>query len=165
MAGHKSELSGQPPRRQPRRFEPPPWELEAFERLHAQRKAPTGAAAGDTSPDERPPTRPLVPARASGDTLDEADVLEMLARLSEQEPDPRGPATVVTIASTAVLLPIGVAVLVWGVVAFVKAGHAVANVGVARTGALTMILFGAGFVAAAFWLVYRLLKQRGVLGG
>lgn len=170
-------------RREPRQFEPPPWERDAFDDLQRQRaESPVtrGPEPTETGPAEEPAvvsvpetagaeettatTAEQAPAaKRAGEGPSEAEIIEYLAGLAEEEPDPRGPATVVTIASAIVLMPIGIVLVVWGVAALVKAEAAYANAGIARTGAATMVLFGAGFVAAAFWLIYRLMKQRGVL--
>ncbi len=90
-------------------------------------------------------------------------MLELLSRLSAEEPDARAPVTQVTIGASIVLIPLGAVVLLWGVVAFFRVASGVPGAAMARTGAATMIVFGMGFVAAGFWLIYRLMKQRGVV--
>jgi hypothetical protein len=159
-------------KREPKRFEPPPWERAAFEEL---RKASEGAQAATTQAVSSP-EREQTPAREDTDGEfvqreerggesgpSEAEIIELLAGLAEEEPDARAPAMVVTVGSAAILAPIGLVLVLWGMAAMVKAGAATSGAGIARTGAVILLLFGAGFIGAAFWLVYRLMKQRGVL--
>ncbi|MDZ4168397.1 MAG: hypothetical protein U1E26_01910 [Coriobacteriia bacterium] len=162
-------------RREPKRFEPPPWERDAFEELQLRRavepdQAPEAAGAAGApeaaevvvvvEPTASSP-EPEAPATRSGPS--DAEVTELLAGLAAQEPDVAAPAVQVTIGASIVLLPIGVMMLFWGMAALAKAASAQAGAGVARTGAAVLIVFGAGFVGSAFWLIYRLLKQRGDL--
>ncbi len=154
-------------RREPKRFEPPPWEREAFERLgRAKDEEPPvsegGAAPGAGGPDGDRPAA-TVESGAGRRQLSEAEVLELLAGLAAEEPDARAPATQVTLGASIVLLPIGVLLVFWGMAALARAGVAASGAGIARTGAVTLLVFGAGFIGSTVWLLYRLMKQRGVL--
>lgn len=181
-----------PERRERKQFEPPPWERDAFEELQRQREAeqpvpqpaqpepePVAAPPAAVPPvaatpvqEARQPQTEAVrppdaaeapPQEASKQGPSEAEVLELLAGLAAEEPDATAPAMQVTVGASIVLLPIGAMMLFWGMAALARAASAQAGAGVARTGAVVLIMFGAGFVAAAFWLIYRLMKQRGVL--
>lgn len=178
MTDQGFDFRGAPERRPPKQFEPPPWERDAFEELQRQRAAEEVAEAaheleaeleapGEPEPSaseavvEPEPMAPQGEQERKGPS--EAEVIELLSDLAREEPDPRAPAMKVTIGASLFLMPLGIMLVAWGVVAFVKANAAFANAGVARTGAATMMFFGAGFIASAFWLIYRLMKQRGVL--
>lgn len=136
--------------------------------------ADTAEAAGPPAPEqEQPEQEPQEPGGEPGGEPapqgpdpqgpSEAEMLELLSRLSAEEPDARAPVTQVTIGASIVLIPLGAVVLLWGVVAFFRVASGVPGAAMARTGAATMIVFGMGFVAAGFWLIYRLMKQRGVV--
>ena len=152
-----------PERREPKRFEPPPWEqpepaaapeVRAVQEERAVEEVPEPAAPVEKGPAKQSEA-------ASGPT--EAELIELLAGLAQEEPDTSRVITNATLASVIGLTAFGMVLLVWGMAAFVRAGAAEAGAGLARTGAATMGVFGAGFIASAMWLLYRLMKQRGVL--
>ncbi len=159
-----------PERRERKPFEPPPWERDAFEQLERRREPEASAEQSVTERAEQAAGEPAgsdVRTAGTGSdakkNLSEAEVLELLAGLAAEEPDAHAPATQVTVGASIVLLPIGVMMMFWGMAALARAASAQAGAGIARTGAVTLLVFGAGFIAAAFWLIYRLMKQRGVL--
>lgn len=158
-----------PERREPKRFEPPPWERGAFPG-EAQEPVPLveepdqGAKhvlSAEVEAPQEPPREQSGPEERTGPS--EAEMIELLAGLAQEEPGVGGAITNATLAAVIGLTAFGMVLLVWGMAAFVRAGVAGDGAGLARTGAATMGLFGAGFIASAMWLLYRLMKQRGVL--
>jgi len=175
-----------PPRREAKQFEPPPWEKEAFEEFERKRAEQRAAEQAEVTPgpDEGAESETLSPGEgvseakppaavvAHDDTaassavepeapqLDEAKVVEMLADLSAEDPQENRTLWKVAVASAIVLGAIGAVLIMWAMAAIV---------GARRTGAvgwasgLVLLTFGAGFVAGAWWLTVRTLRQRGVL--
>lgn len=176
-----------PERREPKRFEPPPWEREAFEAIQgggepdrpeagAQQSEPmevavsevlevpigepAGTGAEEQSAEERNRTGP-----------DEAQMLEMLARLAAEETEETRAvsraAFNVTVGVSITLGAIGMMVLMWGMAMFTEiAADKRMGVAVAAQkpmGAWTTGFVGAGLLGLAVWLLYRMLRQRGVL--
>lgn len=166
-----------PERREPKKFEPPPWEKEAFpERYRDEPDAGQQpiAQAGTPGPGDEPAGEErdgaaTTDAVAAGPGVSEsetpaqgpseAEVLEMMAGLSSEEPDVRGAITTVTIATSIVVGALGMVLIVWAMAAFVRAGAVEQGAGIARTGAVTMGVFGVGFVSAAAWMLYRLVRR------
>ncbi len=164
------------PRREPSRFEPPPWEKERFDELAQERrerdeasvdaaavaaalKAVPGASA-TSAPPTRAGTEEIV---AEADLpVASAELEEMFQELSAEEGDGLG--------STAenVRLGIGAALLILGVVfAFVamrllstsfEAGGPAALIGSTIVGFMGLALAGAGL-----YLTVRSLRERGVM--
>ncbi len=165
-----------PPRREAKRFEPPPWELAAFEELE-RKKAEEAAVASHTdvveqdleprtqAPAQPEPAAPAVEGEsqavlADDEKLDETMVLEMMARLSAEEPKLHDTTWKIELAAGVLAGVVGLVMTVWGVAALVK------TKGSGTTGALgslTLMAFGIGFVAMAGWTIVRTLRQRGVL--
>lgn len=152
-----------PERREPKRFEPPPWEREVFPAgapESAEEAPPAEVIAGQEGVEPEPEVEKPGP---TAKPPSEAEIIELLAGLAQEVPDTSRMITNATLASVIGLTAFGMVLLVWGMAAFVRAGAAEAGAGLARTGAATMGVFGAGFIASAMWLLYRLMKQRGVL--
>jgi hypothetical protein len=179
-------------RRQPKAFEPPPWEADAFEELRRRKseedEARAASAAAEPARADAGPARPAAagpapgagPApveavpepdaqagaaeaaqeAATGGQLDERQVLEMMAELAAEEPDVRRTAGNVAIASAMLLIALGGVLIVWGMAAF-AGSRSTGTVG--TFGGTALFMFGAGFIAAAIWLLVRTLRQRGVL--
>lgn len=169
-----------PARREAKHFEPPPWEREAFEELERKRAekaaveaaaqpvqpatgepgAPVGAQAAGPAPTEAVDEAQRQPPAERANGIDETRVAEMLAELSKEEPASYEGLWKAAIAAAIVLGAVGAVLVVWSMAAFVGARRS-GPVGV--TGGAILLLFGAGFVAAAWWLTVRTLRQRGVL--
>ena len=174
-------------RREPKRFEPPPWEREAFEAIRVERE-PDQPEAGE--PHRQPiedaaPEVPEVPTEEpagagtkeqpveerNGTGPDEAQVLEMLARLAAEETEETRAvsraAFNVTVGVSITLGAVGMMVLMWGMAMFTEiAADKRMGVAVAAQkpmGAWTTGFVGAGLLGLAVWLLYRMLRQRGVL--
>jgi len=160
-----------PERREAKRFEPPPWEADAFEELRRQRveECPeaekTGAIESDPHDEdgakhnaEEPDDEPKAgekPAR-----VDEAQMLVMLAELASEEPSAQeGLHTIAAIAAM-VMVVSGLVLVVWGMVALADSGRS-GRVGV--VGGVLFFLLGSAAVGFAVWLIVRTLRQRGVL--
>lgn len=152
-----------PERREPKRFEPPPWEHEVFPAAAPERADEEPPAELNTARERVEPEPKAEKPDPTAKAPSEAEIIELLAGLAQEEPDTSRVITNATLASVIGLTAFGMVLLVWGMAAFVRAGAAEAGAGLARTGAATMGIFGAGFIASAMWLLYRLMKQRGVL--
>jgi hypothetical protein len=169
-------------RRAPKPFEPPPWERDAFEELK-RKQAEEGppAAAEEREEDQAPSTVPTAPASAEqsgrepeqvketapgsqepddGAEVDEAQVIEMLAGLAEE--DPARPQGYFTVAFGAGLLmvAIGGVLVIWAMAALVSSRQ---TGWVGQWSGAGLGLFGAFFLGMGVWMLYRTLKQRGVL--
>ena len=163
-------------RREARKFEPPPWEQDAFEQLNREREKPAedpGAPAQAEAPGTEPPaqageaeepTEERVSRqedrreKEAGGELDEGRVLEMLAALTAEEPrETYDKVSYVVGAGIAVL---GAVLIFWGMAALASARATGAMGFLAGAG---LFAFGALFIGMGVWLVYRTLKQRGVL--
>lgn len=151
-------------RREPKRFEPPPWERDVFPTEAPERVDEEPPAEVSAGPERAEKPEPEVEKKdPTAKAPSDAEIIELLAGLAQEEPDTSRVITNATLASVIGLTAFGMVLLVWGMAAFVRAGAAAAGAGLARTGAATMGIFGAGFIASAMWLLYRLMKQRGVL--
>lgn len=161
-------------RREARKFEPPPWEQEAFDELNRGREQkaeePESRVPAELRP--APQASPQLAApkeervsrqedkrevHAEGE-LDEGRVLEMLAALTAEEPrETYDKLSYVVGAGIAVL---GAVLILWGMAALASVKTTGAMGYLAGAG---LFAFGALFIGMGVWLVYRTLKQRGVL--
>jgi hypothetical protein len=178
--------------REPKRFEPPPWEREAFADLERKREQEAAAAQAPTEPEGAPaePSPPVpddteaaqsagpgahaggqpadggngdAPAGvgdAGAEPLDERVVIEMMAGLAAEEPSAKTSFFAVGVGSAIVLVAIGGVLMVWGMAALVGAR---ATGWVGQMGGVGLGMFGVFFFGMGVWLLYRTLKQRGVL--
>jgi hypothetical protein len=161
-------------RRDPKPFEPPPWEKAAFEELRqklpqpsektevpdggeqTQTTPPIGLAGGTTN------ARPASSDEATGTTaaVDDAMVIEMLSELSAEEPaQPKG-LFAVGFGAGLVLVAIGGVMIVWAMAAVLSSRQ---TGWVGQWSGAGLGIFGAFFVGMGVWMLYRTLKQRGVL--
>ena len=170
-----------PQRREPRRFEPPPWEREQFEQLERERQereerareaaeavvpAPAQAsppAAPSTTTDTaeaRPAVEPTSASQDHPEGPDSTRVDAMLLALKDEEPPAVQGAWKFGIAAAAFVGTVGLMLVVWGMVALARsAGSGPAGI----MGATIMSVMGGLFVGLAAWMGARSLKQRGVL--
>jgi hypothetical protein len=168
-----------PQRREPRRFEPPPWEREQFEQLERERKgreqrAREAAEAARPAPAQAPPSPPTTvdvagaqpvqePASAPQGSPEGADPVRvdaMLVALKAEEPPAVQGAWKFGLVAAAFVGTVGLMLVVWGMVALARsAGSGPAGV----MGATIMSVMGGLFVGLAAWMGARSLKQRGVL--
>lgn len=130
--------------------------------------APGVAASGEPAGAALERAGAVEPKQAAKPGPSEAQVTSLLAGLASQEPDMKKDVGRVWLGTAIVLLPLGVVLMVWGMGGFVKARVAMQTYGQAtgaqmQLAAGTMLLFGAGFIVGAVWLVYRYLRQRGVI--
>ncbi|PKQ29859.1 MAG: hypothetical protein CVT60_03200 [Actinobacteria bacterium HGW-Actinobacteria-10] len=174
-----------PERREGRAFEPPPWERAQFEELARAKEAQqevddldqalqdlghlapvqtSGSAPGplqQVAPDEEQSRETLTAREGNGEVpLDDARVIEMLARLSAEEPRPIDELWRIGLIGAVVTGAVGIMMIVFGVVGLAKTIKA-GPMGVFS--ASILLMFGAGFCALAAWTAVRTLKQRGVL--
>lgn len=176
-------------RKEPKRFEPPPWEREAFDEIQRRRAeqdadveiaeavaglgseaqgeveaatAPGGQAAqaGEAAAKAEPEATP--PARPARETpkLDEQRVNAMLLELAVTERQSHKSFERLNLVLMAVTAAIGVVLAVWGGAALSRAKQ-IGQVGV--LGGLGLMFFGALFFGVAAWMAVRQLRQQGVL--
>ncbi|MCX8006584.1 MAG: hypothetical protein N3B11_00500 [Coriobacteriia bacterium] len=153
-----------PPRREPRKFEPPPWERDAFEELRRRKEQERAerelqealerarqAAAQPPAPppqsaeSEKPPPSQQEAAEAAG--LDERAVERMLIQLSLEEPKATTHVATLANAVAAAMAAAGLGFVVWSAVLFARtrtAGDAVAVASplVTTIASLLMMLWG-----------------------
>jgi len=149
-------------RRHARRFEPPPWEAEQFAELEQTRdvEPDDGDAPLQPGDGEAAIARQAESLPTEGAKLDDARVAEMLEALAAEEPQAAndlwkwGNIAAVALGAT------GVAMVVWGAVALVKAGS---DAQMARLGGLALVGVGGVFAGAGVWVVYGNLRKRGVI--
>lgn len=149
-------------RREPRRFVPPPWEREQFERLElGRRDEKTGGRVepGDSAEGARaaPDPGPRDPRRSS-DGPDPARVDAMLVALRAEEPAGTKGAGGFALAVSVGVGALGIILVIWGMVALARtAGGGPAGI----MGALIMSMMGGVLTGLATWLGARGFKQRG----
>jgi len=162
-------------RRDKPKFEPPPWEREMFDQL-AHTKAESDVAGTepeqqqlDSAPvqgEPRPAAESIPPAEA-GLQVDEErpgvepqDIDFMMMGLRSEEPrSDKAYGRVATIVG-AVCVVIGLAMATWGLVAAStpkKAGIVPLLI------VITLLAYGAGFMIGGGYVIYRSLRQQGVL--
>jgi hypothetical protein len=179
---------GPPPsKREARPFEPPPWERDQFEqhrrelaereaaaqaardqvlaeqeaaRLVEQGVAVSAAAETDGAQPEAAGENDEVPAAAVPRAeVDEKQVALLMLGLRAEEPRALEGAWVVNLAAGAVVAMVGFASGIWGAIALSKRGMPVAG----TLGAFVLLAFGLGFLGVGGWLIFKALRQRGVL--
>jgi hypothetical protein len=187
-----------PPRRQPREFEPPPWEKDQFEQLARERaeqeRIERDAALAAQAEAEKVTSEPSAEADAgageqvaqdglpqSDDSegvaetatagvehqpageprvvLDERQVELLLMGLREEEPETLAGLWLVSSVAGVVVVVVGLAISVWGTAAMLNGS--LGSTG--KFGGTVLVVFGLAFVGVGGWLVYRALRQRGVL--
>jgi hypothetical protein len=91
--------------------------------------------------------------------LDEKQVALMMLELRAEEPVTLQGAWAVNLGAGGIVGLVGLVIMVWGIVALVNR-----KLGTTGTlGGMVLVAFGVGFVAIGGWLIYRALRQRGVL--
>jgi hypothetical protein len=175
------------PKREARKFEPPPWERAQFDELQ-QRQAEAEeaarvaeAAAADTAPEDV--AAGILPAETSVEAavpamtepagqqvaasapkaapkplpIPEAQVDAMLLQLGSDEPKVDEHLKIVGVFSSAIAMLIGVSLFAWGVYAMITASGTIAG----AVGA--MIVLGMGLVIGltGFWLGWRVTNRQG----
>lgn len=187
MSDQGFDFKAPPPRRQPKPFEPPPWEKDQFEQLARERaeqeRLQTEAALAAAAPEEESePSSEEVLSAAGEDVsrreeahelaeeadqrpegprvqLDERQVELMMLGLREEEPPALESMWLVNLAAGAVVGIVGLALGVWGAAAFFNAKLGETG----KLGGMVMAVFGVAFIGIGGWLMYRALRQRGVL--
>lgn len=183
MSDQGFDFRKSPERRESKQFIVPPWEQDAFEEL--QRKKQEEGSAEDLTEaiaELAEPTDAVVPLDAVAPQVaaqvvrvdagkggaaktgpSEAEVVELLANLAAAEPSVEKEMGLIRLVTALMLGPVGMVLLIWGMAGFVKASAAGPGLFAVKLAAGTMIVFGAGFIVGATWLVYRYLRQRGVV--
>jgi len=168
-------------RREPAKFEPPPWERDQFDELAKARVEPGPAEAGGSEQGSPVPAATMAEqvveavresvkddpgegSEAQGSQpappIDPKKLEVMLMGLRAEEPRPEAAYWKVTTIAGALCAVIGLAITVWAVVAFVTLTKSGVR-GV--TLATVLLVFGLGFSVGGIWLVTRTLRQQGVL--
>jgi hypothetical protein len=179
-------------RREARQFEPPPWERDQFERqkreqaereaaaetaraqVLAQQEAARAAqeAAGLSEPTAATTAGESSETGAIGSDgevgaseaapkaeIDERQVALMMLDLRAEEPPALEGAWVVNMAAGLIVALVGFASSIWGGVALARRGLPVAG----TLGGFILLAFGLGFLGLGSWLIFKALRQRGVL--
>lgn len=165
-------------RRDAKRFEPPPWEAQAFEELQRKRQEqearsprPTSEVAEDDRPAEvgaglpakqpaREPSAPVQPVAEEPKQLDESVVVELLAGLAAEEPSIQPAVQRLSLVIAIFIAALGTVMILWGMAALVGS-RTTGPMG--AFGGAVLLFFGAVMIAGAVWLTVRTLRQRGVL--
>lgn len=153
-------MSETPQRRQPKQFQPPPWEIAnevAEKSFSAERETESltetreVVAVGESSSADPP-------AKKEKASLEDPRFVELFAQLSVEEAVPNRQLWKAGVLSGLVLGSVGMMMLVWGVVATARTAQA----GVAgMTGGAILVGFGMSFIGFSVWVIIRSLKQRG----
>lgn len=160
---------GNPDKREARRFVPPPWEREQFEKLarettdRKEKPAPSPTAEEAVAPtaEQKPESAGGHPGEvAPGKAIAPEDLDKMIEALKEEEPDATQGAWRIGLAAAVLMGTIGLMLVVWGSVALARAGSA-GPVGI--MGSAIMSIMGAFLVALGAWMGVRSLQQRGAL--
>lgn len=147
------------------RWEPPPWEADAFDAMKRRREAEEAdaeisAAIEDLGEEEAP--APPVPAAAPElapvkPTVEDARIDAMLIHLKSEEPDATRNAWMLGAVVGVSSGMFGVVLVLWGLVAFARTGKAAAG----SLGSAILLLFGIGFIALSAWMLVKALKLKG----
>ena len=170
-------------RREARTFEPPPWERDQFEQQQREREereaaeraareallaqqeaasaeaaaavAAEGGAGGAETGESSEATSGAAPAAE----VDEKRVALMMLELRAEEPPGLEGAWAVNLSAGVVVGIVGFACGVWGALALTKGNLPPAGL----LGGFVLVAFGLGFLGVGGWLVFKALRQRGVL--
>jgi len=155
----------QPPRRERKTFEPPPWERDQYEsdaqapRTTEEQELPLSEPEGEPQPAVEPAEMP----KDSGEkheALGEKQIAAMFVDLRAEEPPAMSDVWKVALAAAAVVGVVGIVLIIWAISALATAGKT-GQVG--WFSGLVLLFFGAGFFGVGLWLAERTLRQRGVL--
>jgi hypothetical protein len=172
-------------RRDKPKFEPPPWERDQFEEL-AKRKQeiePESPQASDGVPPfeeprekvnpDAPPSveQTVVVTNDEGEPETATQVAEkpgldpkrmelLMLELRSEEPQLQGTYWKISAASGALSALIGIVVTMWGLVSLVTVRRGSTAPGFM---AAVLVVFGIGFIAIGVWVIFRTLRQQGVL--
>ena len=172
------------PRREARKFEPPPWEKDLSEqpaREQSEQAMPGVEPSGGDTADRKWEAQTAPPAAraaevsnqvrrgtASGEgpavapaekPVDEQMVARMLIELRAEEPAGLEGAWVVNAAAGFVLVLVGIMAGIWSATALAKPGMGT----IGFLAALSLLALGLGFLGVGVWLVVKALRQQGVL--
>jgi hypothetical protein len=91
--------------------------------------------------------------------VDEKQVALMMIDLRAEEPPALEGAWAVNVTAGVVVAMVGVASAIWGAAALARKGMPAAG----TLGGLLLLGFGLGFLGLGSWLIFKALRQRGVL--
>lgn len=165
-------------------FEPPPWERDRFEELAKRKQEPEAGAPSDeadvaaelvaqaaapaedsrVSEEEQgsktEPATGSAEGEAANPTLDPQHFEILMRGLRSEEPRPQEAYWKVSVAAGVFISFIGLMVTTWGFVTLVsskKVGPSAVFIG------FVPLVLGVVFIAAGAWVVFRSLRQQGVL--
>lgn len=153
------DFEGPREKREARSFEPPPWEREAFDELDRRRASEREAQELLRTADRATRSTQADSVQQEQQAPDEQEIDWMLASLKAEEPKARD------LSSVGVAVGVVIALLGVGLVA--TAATQLRGLGGAKgfggqfAGGLAV--FGLFFMGIGGWLVFRTLRQRGVL--
>jgi hypothetical protein len=141
------------------RFEPPPWELEAFEALARKRAedqaalemseatvVPSETKSGQSAEPEAPEEQ--VAGKTAAQLLDERQVQAMLMQLSNEETESTGSIKLVARIAAIITAFVGIGMIFGGMTTIKTANKTSAGV----MGSAALSVFGLCFVAMAVWV-------------
>jgi len=154
-------MSEESQRRQPRHFQPPPWEEapQTSETKHsgADQDASSKSMATEAPTEDKKILADVLSAKEKV-AVEEPRLAELFARFSAEEASPNQQLWRAGVLSALLLGSIGTMMLVWGAVATARTAQA----GVAgMTGGAILVGFGMSFIGFSVWAIIRSLKQRG----
>jgi hypothetical protein len=156
------------------RFEPPPWEVEAFQALAAKRAEQKASKQEDDEASSVVPIAGLLTgaARPQGESAkdvgggkkggpelapDEKVVDAMLMQLAREEASDRRSSTTVSWVATAVTGVLGASMMVGGI-SVAAQSHGMAT---AMVGSGVLLVFGLSFIGMAAWVWVSTNRARG----
>jgi hypothetical protein len=161
--------------RDPRSFEPPPWEADQFEELRRRREAEQAvreraerlaaeAEAAEPKPGSEPAENVPEPAprgtpRTAETGPDPAEVDLMMMGLAAEEPDVARPFRIMGFVVAAIVAAVGAVTVIagiWGLVVQAGRGGVMGSLA-----AWVVIAFGLLLVGGGGWLTVLAMKQRG----
>lgn len=159
MAGDEFNF-GKTERREPRRFEPPPWEIEegAIQAEVATSESPVTAAA-DEELEADTAEESAEEASEAGGQPEAEDLEAMIAELKTTEEADSERVYRISLVMAAIVTVIGLATAISGMVAAFRMGSSPS----AAVLALVVLGTGLGFSAIGLRLMYKTLRQRGAL--
>ncbi len=149
------------PKREAKRFEPPPWEREQFEAMQRRRVEEEQASAEEPAPEEEPaglePAEPAQEAAEAPRGVSEAELDAMLAQLQAEEPRAEEHLKAVGLFAAAIAAIVGVSMLAWGSYMLMTAQGRLAAV----VGALILLAMGSVLGLTGLWVGRNATSRQG----
>ena len=174
MSDQGFDFSPPPPRRECKKFEPPPWEAHRIDGPPRRQNGQEGVSLEPVGTQEEqaavkiPENRTTMDPNASytprpqGSTLDEDNLTAMLFELKAEDPTAGRGFNRIGLAAGLFLLALGVLFVIWGTVMIAIAFRAGQGAVGVLIGSMVLVV-GTGITGTGAWLVFRTLRQQGVL--